>query len=122
MIATGTDVRPIECLLFLRDVKSRNLFEQMKGRGSRIITSAELNAVTPDATIKDHFVIVDAIGVCESELVDTHPLEKKPTVSFEKLLDAVALAASAKREIVAAAISSGEGAQPGVAVLLAASS
>lgn len=90
MIATGTDVRPIECLLFLRDVKSRNLFEQMKGRGSRIITSAELNAVTPDATIKDHFVIVDAIGVCESELVDTHPLEKKPTVSFEKLLDAVA--------------------------------
>jgi type I restriction enzyme R subunit len=90
MIATGTDVRPIECLLFLRDVKSRNLFEQMKGRGSRIISPDDLKAVTPDASVKDHFVIVDAIGVCEGELVDTHPLEKKPTVSFEKLLEAVA--------------------------------
>jgi len=90
MIATGTDVRPIECLLFLRDVKSRNLFEQMKGRGSRIISPDDLKAVTPDAGVKDHFVIVDAIGICEGNLVDTHPLEKKPTVSFERLLDAVA--------------------------------
>jgi type I restriction enzyme R subunit len=90
MIATGTDVRPIECILFLRSVKSRNLFEQMKGRGSRIIKPDDLRAVTPDASSKTHFVIVDAVGVCESELVDTHPLEKKPTVSFEKLLDAVA--------------------------------
>jgi type I restriction enzyme R subunit len=90
MIATGTDVRPIECLLFLRDVKSRNLFEQMKGRGSRIISPDDLKAVTPDAGVKDHFVVVDAIGICEGNLVDTHPLEKKPTVSFERLLDAVA--------------------------------
>lgn len=89
MIATGTDVRPIECILFLRSVKSRNLFEQMKGRGSRIIRPDDLRAVTPDASSKTHFVIVDAVGVCESELVDTHPLEKKPSVSFEKLLDAV---------------------------------
>jgi type I restriction enzyme, R subunit len=77
MIATGTDVRPIECILFLRSVKSRNLFEQMKGRGSRIIKPDDLRAVTPDASSKTHFVIVDAVGVCESELVDTHPLEKK---------------------------------------------
>src|SRR6266852_3611353 len=77
MIATGTDVRPIECILFLRSVKSRNLFEQMKGRGSRIIRPDDLRAVTPDASSKTHFVIVDAVGVCESELVDTHPLEKK---------------------------------------------
>ncbi len=90
MIATGTDVRPIECILFLRSVKSRNLFEQMKGRGSRIIKPDDLRAVTPDASSKTHFVIVDAVGVCESELVDTHPLEKKPTISFEKLLEAVA--------------------------------
>ncbi len=89
MIATGTDVRPIECILFLRSVKSRNLFEQMKGRGSRIIRPDDLRAVTPDASSKTHFVIVDAVGVCEGELVDTHPLEKKPSVSFEKLLEAV---------------------------------
>jgi len=33
MIATGTDVKPLEVLLFMRDVKSTNYFEQMKGRG-----------------------------------------------------------------------------------------
>jgi type I restriction enzyme R subunit len=90
MIATGTDVKPIECVMFMRDVKSRTLFEQMKGRGSRVIKEDDLRAVTPDATSKTHFIIVDAIGICESELVDTHPLEKKPSVSFEKILEFVA--------------------------------
>lgn len=90
MIATGTDVRPLECLMFLREVKSRSLFEQMKGRGARVVTTTDLQAVTPDAEAKTHFIIVDAVGVCETDLVDTHPLEKKPSVSFEKLLDAVA--------------------------------
>src|SRR5690348_6454876 len=90
MIATGTDVRQIECLLFMRDVKSRNLFEQMKGRGARVVTPTELQQVTSDASSKDHFVIVDAVGVCESPLSDTYPLEKKPSVSFEKLLESVA--------------------------------
>ncbi len=90
MITTGTDVKPIECVMFMRDVKSRTLFEQMKGRGSRVIKPDDLRGVTGDATSKTHFVIVDAVGVCESELVDTHPLEKKPNVSLEKLLEAVA--------------------------------
>jgi type I restriction enzyme R subunit len=90
MIATGTDVRPLECVMFLREVKSRNLFEQMTGRGTRVVTATELKAVTPDAEAKTHFIIVDAVGACETDLVDTHPLEKKPSVSFEKLLDAVA--------------------------------
>ena len=90
MIATGTDMRPLECVMFLREVKSRSLFEQMKGRGARVVTATDLQAVTPDAEAKTHFIIVDAVGVCETELVDTHPLEKKPSLSFEKLLDAVA--------------------------------
>jgi type I restriction enzyme R subunit len=90
MIATGTDVRPLECVIFLREVRSRTLFEQMKGRGARIVTQTELKAVTPDADAKTHFVIVDAVGACERELVDTHPLEKTPGVAFEKLLEAVA--------------------------------
>jgi type I restriction enzyme R subunit len=77
MIATGTDVRPLEVVLFLRDVKSRNLFEQMKGRGARVVKPDELRGVAPDAAAETHFIIVDAVGVCESELVDTHPLEKK---------------------------------------------
>ena len=42
MIATGTDVKPLECLLFMRDVKSRNYFEQMKGRGTRTILLGDL--------------------------------------------------------------------------------
>jgi type I restriction enzyme, R subunit len=76
MIATGTDVKPLECLLFMRDVKSRNYFEQMKGRGTRIIDLDNLKKVTPTAkTTKDHFVIVDAIGVTRSLKTDSRPLE-----------------------------------------------
>ncbi|NTU50485.1 MAG: hypothetical protein HGA87_06390, partial [Desulfobulbaceae bacterium] len=33
MVATGTDIKPLECLIFMRDVKSEGYFEQMKGRG-----------------------------------------------------------------------------------------
>ncbi|MDP2207796.1 MAG: type I restriction-modification enzyme R subunit C-terminal domain-containing protein [Bacteroidota bacterium] len=94
MIATGTDVRPLECLFFMRDVKSRNYFEQMKGRGTRTITLDELKKVTPSAKYtKDHFVIVDAIGVTKSLKTDSRPLEKKPSVPLKDLLGAVAVGA-----------------------------
>ncbi len=91
MIATGTDIKPVEIVVFMRAVKSRSFFEQMKGRGVRVIEPDDLKAVTPDATTKDHFVIVDAVGVCEQDKTDARPMEKKPSVSFEKLLQAVAL-------------------------------
>lgn len=92
MIATGTDVKPLECLLFMRDVKSRNYFEQMKGRGTRTIPLDDLKKVTPSAKItKDHFVIVDAIGVTKSLKTDSRPLEKKPGVPLKDLLFAVAV-------------------------------
>ena len=74
MISTGTDIRPLECLLFMRDVQSSVYFEQMKGRGTRTISSTDLRAVTPDAENKTHFVIVDAVGVCESDKTDSRPL------------------------------------------------
>ena len=90
MIATGTDIKPVEIVMFMRAVKSRSFFEQMKGRGVRIINADDLKAVTPDAVAKDHFVIVDAVGVCEEEKTDSRPMERKPSVSFEKLLQAVA--------------------------------
>ena len=77
MIATGTDVKPLECLLFMRNVKSRVLFEQMKGRGTRVISPTDLQAVTPDAARKTHFVIVDAVGVVEQDKVDTQPLSAR---------------------------------------------
>lgn len=92
MIATGTDVKPIECLIFMRDVKSKNYFEQMKGRGTRVLSKEDLQKVTPSATEnKDHFVIVNAVGVTKSRKSDTRPLERKPTVSMKELMMNVAL-------------------------------
>jgi len=94
MIATGTDVKPLECLLFMRDVKSKNYFEQMKGRGTRTIDLDSLRKVTPTAKItKDHFVIIDAIGVTRSLKTDSRPLEKKPGIPLKELLQAVAVGA-----------------------------
>ncbi len=90
MIATGTDVRAIECVFFLREVRSAVYFEQMKGRGARIIGPDEYAAVTPDAVggrTKDHFVIVDAVGVTDSPLVDATPMDRlAPSVSLATLL------------------------------------
>ena len=92
MIATGTDVRPLELLLFMRDVKSRNYFEQMKGRGTRTLDADGLRKVTPSATTnKTHFVIVDAVGVLESCKTDSRPLERKPGVSLKDLMMQVVL-------------------------------
>ena len=91
MIATGTDIKPVEVVFFMRNVRSRGFFEQMKGRGVRTISPTDFNAVTPDADNKDRFVIVDAVGVTENELSDSYSLERKPTISFEKLLDLVSM-------------------------------
>jgi len=99
MIATGTDVKPLECLLFMRNVRSLGYFEQMKGRGVRVIDPDSLQSVTPDAKQKTHFVIVDAVGVCEQDKTESKPLDRKPTVSFEKLMMAVA-AGAADEDIV----------------------
>src|ERR1035438_5296629 len=96
MIATGTDVRPLEILFFLRDVRSLNYFEQMKGRGVRVLSTDELRGVTPDAETKDRFVIVDAVGVTDHPLIETHPLDRQPHVPLEKLLEAVALGSTDK--------------------------
>lgn len=90
MISTGTDIRPLECLIFMRNVNSSVYFEQMKGRGTRTIPSTDLEAVTPDTKHKTHFVIVDAIGVCEKDKTDSRPLERKKSVPFDKLLISVA--------------------------------
>lgn len=91
MISTGTDIRPLECLIFMRDVKSRVYFDRMKGRGTRVISPTDFNAVTPDATRKTHFVIVDAVGVCENDKTDSRPLERKRNIPFDKLIMSVAL-------------------------------
>lgn len=93
MIATGTDVKPLECLLFMRNIRSLGYFEQMKGRGCRVVDPDVLQSVTPDATNKTHFVIVDAVGVCESVKSVTKPMDRKPSVPLDKLLNLVAAGA-----------------------------
>ncbi len=91
MIATGTDIKPVEVVFFMRNVRSRSFFEQMQGRGVRTISATDFNAVTPDARNKDRFVIVDAVGVTETELSDSYTLNRKPSVPFDKLLDLVSM-------------------------------
>ena len=86
MIATGTDVKPLECLLFMRDVKSRNYFEQMKGRGTRTLEQDDLKKVSPSAACgKTHYVIVDAVGVTKSLKTASQPLITKPSVPLKDL-------------------------------------
>ena len=91
MIATGTDIKPVEVVFFMRNVRSRSFFEQMKGRGVRTISATDFNAVTPDAHNKERFVIVDAVGVTETELSDSYSIDRQPTVPFDKLLDRVSM-------------------------------
>ncbi len=94
MIATGTDVKPLECLLFMRDVRSRNYFEQMKGRGTRTLDHDDLKKVSPSAaSAKTHYVIVDAIGVTQSLKTASQPLDTKPTVPLRDLAMSVMMGA-----------------------------
>lgn len=90
MIATGTDVKPLECLIFMRAVRSRNFFEQMKGRGVRVVDNDELQGVSPGAIAKTRFVIVDAVGVTEVDMGEARPLERRNTVPLKKLFEQLA--------------------------------
>lgn len=90
MISTGTDVKPIECVFFMRNVKSAGFFEQMKGRGVRVISPDKLRVVTPSARVKDRFIIVDAVGVCEQDKTDSHTLNRQPFKTLEQVLEYVA--------------------------------
>lgn len=87
MIATGTDVKPLECLIFMRNIRSRNYFEQMIGRGTRTLGKDDLQRVTPAAkTNKTHFVIIDTVGVFDTTKSDSHPLERKKSTPFKDLM------------------------------------
>lgn len=90
MIATGTDIKPLECVMFMRDVKSQSYYEQMKGRGTRVISKDELHKVTPDAPGKARFVLVDCVGVTETDKTETKSLETKPSVPTAKLMAQIA--------------------------------
>ena len=90
LVATGTDVKPLEVVMFMRDVRSEPLYIQMKGRGTRTIDDNALRSVTPNADSKDCYMLVDARGVTESE--KTVPVPGQPDddvehISLEVLLE-----------------------------------
>jgi type I restriction enzyme R subunit len=94
MIATGTDVKPIECLIFMRDVRSKNYFEQMLGRATRTLDYENLNKVSPSAIERKlGFIIVDAVGVTQSHKTTSRQLERKHSVSLKDLMMSVAIGA-----------------------------
>ncbi|TAE77787.1 MAG: DEAD/DEAH box helicase [Verrucomicrobia bacterium] len=95
MIATGTDVKALECLLFMRDVKSKSYFEQMKGRGTRTLDHDSLKKVSSAAkTAKSRYVLVDAIGVTKSLKTASRPPITKPNVTFKDLAMEVVMGSS----------------------------
>ena len=94
MIATGTDVKPVECLIFMRDVRSKNYFEQMLGRATRTLDYENLHRVSPSAKQRKlGYVVVDAVGVTKSQKTTSRQLERKPTVSLKDLMMSVAMGA-----------------------------
>lgn len=91
LVATGTDVKPLEVLLFMRDVESLPLYTQMKGRGVRTIGDEQLRNVTPNAFSKDCFYLVDAVGVTEHEKSIPSPNDEPPTqvITLKQLLERI---------------------------------
>lgn len=93
LVATGTDVKPLEVVLFMKDVHSDVLYTQMKGRGCRVISDDKLKEVTPNADTKECYYIVDAVGVTESEKHIPKPGpdgSSKKNLSLEHLLERLA--------------------------------
>ena len=94
LVATGTDVKPLEVVLFMKDVRSDVLYTQMKGRGCRVISDDKLREVTPNATTKECYYIVDGVGVTEHEKIIPHPVispgPNHKVLSLEHLLEHLA--------------------------------
>jgi type I restriction enzyme R subunit len=91
MIATGTDIKPLEIIIFMRDVQSEIYYEQMRGRGVRTINPTDLMQITPNAGYKNRFVLIDAVGVTESKKNASQPLDREKKLPFKKLLEQVSL-------------------------------
>ncbi len=90
LVATGTDVKPLEVVMFMRDVNSESLYTQMKGRGVRTIGDEQLKSVTPNAQTKDTFYLIDAVGVTEHEkYVGTREPLEQVKLSLKQLLEQI---------------------------------
>ncbi len=82
MLSTGVDIPTLEAILFLRPVKSRILYEQMMGRGTRLAKDIG----------KTHFTVFDAVGVVEYFKNATNfpdPLPSKPTRTNKQVIEEI---------------------------------
>lgn len=87
MIATGTDIKTVENVMFMRSVNSRQYFEQMKGRGCRVMEKDDFRGINPGAYAKDRFYVIDCVGVCENKkLNETEPVDRV-NISFDSLMN-----------------------------------
>lgn len=79
LLTTGVDVPAITNLLFMRRVRSRILYEQMKGRATRLCDDFQ----------KDTFRIFDAVKLFEAlSAVDTMlPTTRQPSQKLESLVE-----------------------------------
>ena len=91
LVATGTDIKPLEVVMFMRDVESLPLYIQMKGRGVRTIGDEQLRNVTPNAFSKDCFFLVDAVGVTEHEKTIPTAADEPTTktITLKELLERI---------------------------------
>ncbi|MDP3012734.1 MAG: DEAD/DEAH box helicase family protein, partial [Candidatus Subteraquimicrobiales bacterium] len=85
MLSTGVDVPRIENIVFLRPVKSRILFEQMMGRGTRRCTEIH----------KSHFTVFDCFNGTLLEYFRkitgiTAEAPVKSTISIREIVQAIA--------------------------------
>ena len=87
LVATGTDVKPLEVVLFMRDVHSQVLYTQMKGRACRWISDEKIREITPNAQTKECYYVVDAVGVTEHEKGMPHAQRQEGRLSLEALLE-----------------------------------
>jgi len=103
MIATGTDIKPVEIVVFMRSVKSRSFFEQMKGRGVRVISDDDLRGVNPGEHVhKDRFIIVDCVGVCERDKRGSGPMDQQKPLRRRRLYRRLSCGRSMLRHVAAA--------------------
>lgn len=91
MLSTGVDIPAIENIVFLRPVKSRILFEQMLGRGTRLCKNFPNGLGTPPKT---HFTVFDCfdgtlLEAFKNSTGITQVPPTNPTRTIEEIINAI---------------------------------
>ncbi|MFZ4566483.1 MAG: type I restriction-modification system endonuclease [Prochlorococcaceae cyanobacterium] len=92
LLSTGVDVPSICNIVFLRRMNSRILYDQMRGRATRLC----------EAIGKDSFRIFDAVGIYNAlqRFTQMQPVVVNPKVSFSQLISELNATEGADSELV----------------------